>query len=262
MHGCALHSPQCLLARGLDGRPPPPRAGHPCREGPPVQVTPGWSTPHRCPRRLGAQALLGSWALSSPRMLKEMVSFWSLREENICAGPPGGRFTGSRVHPVTRPVSWKTGPASLAGSAFSSDVEGDGPKSRAVPIAPKEHGLRSAGRLARVAVVCQRFWRQRKRASSSSRLVPGALGTRPLLAPRSLREDCGGPSSPPAEPALVRPPRALPAAPPLALRSLSEDCGGPSTSPVESALVRPSRALGVPSLFKEEVYFTKQHLLP
>jgi hypothetical protein len=152
--------------------------------------------------------------MSSLRMLKEMVPLVRLGMMAFALVPQAvgsvrWGHTGVRVQSATSPVSWKTGPASLAGCAFSSDIEGDGPRGWAGPILPKEYGLRSAGRLALAAVVCQRFWRRWMPPSSSSRVAPGALGVRPPLSPRSLSEDCGCPSCSPVESALERPPRGL-----------------------------------------------------
>ena len=47
--------------------------------------------------------------------------------------PRWGQTGGGKQSP-TVPVSWRTGPASLVGSAFSSDVEGDGPRSCILPV--------------------------------------------------------------------------------------------------------------------------------
>ena len=145
----ALHLLECGTLPG-----DAPSASYPRLLTPPQQTLTTWST--------GPSRVFGS------EFSSDVAGDGPGRGGANWVGFTSGGLLGISAHSTTRPVSWRTGPASLAGSAFSSDVEGDGPKSRAAPIAPKERGLRSAGRLASAAVVCQRFWRRRRRVPSAS----------------------------------------------------------------------------------------------
>ena len=130
-----------------------------------------------------------------------------LRKEAPGAGslevtPRWGQTGGGEQFP-TVPVSWRTGPSSLVGSAFSSDVEGDGPRSCILPIRPNLQGLSSADRRASAAIICQRLWRRRARPVSLPPASLGAGGGR-------LIEDRGGSSRPSAYYTSDIPPRGLP----------------------------------------------------